>query len=162
MMQLVVFPQPCCEDFLQIKRHMQCSLIYRSNANVVAADGTQNCSRGRWPRPRAEPSGVSPERDEDARTQPRCPRRPTLHFPVAKGFVSPHLQTGLALFISFQLLGEPLKPFECLLRSATVPLEFNVPPQFSPNHTDISAHEVVDHSQRHNAFEHRIAESFND
>src|SRR5437588_8946726 len=37
MMQLVVFTQPCRDDFLQIKRHMQCSLIYRSNANVVAA-----------------------------------------------------------------------------------------------------------------------------
>ena len=36
MMQLVVFTQPCRDDFLQIKRHAQCSLIYWRNANVLA------------------------------------------------------------------------------------------------------------------------------
>src|SRR5206468_11764148 len=33
MMQLVIFTEPCCDDFLQVKCHLGCSSICGSNAN---------------------------------------------------------------------------------------------------------------------------------
>ena len=82
--------------------------------------------------------------------------------PIPIGFVCAHLQVSFSGRISFQLGGEPLEPFESLLRTAALAFMFDVGPQFTPGETHGATHEIGDDAQRNNPRIDGVAEPLQD